>query len=120
MRNASPEGRRRDQATRFAGGFLTLSAWRSRSLIRDCHPGPAARRAASTSGSRRTLICCFAAADFGRPRPRRGASAVARRRNLPLASLDQELRAAGTALGVPLLGDERPHGGLTAACRSGA
>ena len=30
---------------------------------------------------------------------------LARRRNLPLASLDQELRAAGTALGVPLLGD---------------
>ncbi len=31
---------------------------------------------------------------------------LARRRNLPLASLDQELRAAGTALGVPLLGSE--------------
>jgi predicted nucleic acid-binding protein len=30
---------------------------------------------------------------------------LAQRRNLPLASLDQELRAAGTALGVPLLGD---------------
>jgi predicted nucleic acid-binding protein len=29
---------------------------------------------------------------------------LAQRMNLPLASLDQELRSAGTALGVPLLG----------------
>jgi predicted nucleic acid-binding protein len=29
---------------------------------------------------------------------------LAQRRNLPLASLDRELRTAGTALGVPLLG----------------
>jgi predicted nucleic acid-binding protein len=31
---------------------------------------------------------------------------LAQRQNLPLASLDQELRAAGTALGVSLLGGE--------------
>jgi predicted nucleic acid-binding protein len=31
---------------------------------------------------------------------------LAHRRSLPLASLDQELRAAGRALGVPLLGAE--------------
>jgi predicted nucleic acid-binding protein len=33
---------------------------------------------------------------------------LAQRRNLPLASLDQELRVASTALGVPLLGSEVP------------
>lgn len=33
---------------------------------------------------------------------------LAQRQNLPLASLDQELRAAGTALGVPLLGGGQP------------
>ena len=31
---------------------------------------------------------------------------LAQRRNLPLATLDQELRTAGTALGVPLLGSD--------------
>lgn len=30
---------------------------------------------------------------------------LAQRRNLPLATLDQELRAAGSALGITLLGD---------------
>jgi hypothetical protein len=29
---------------------------------------------------------------------------LAHRRSLPLASLDEELRAAGRALGIPLLG----------------
>ena len=33
---------------------------------------------------------------------------LAQRQNLPLASLDRELRAASTALGVPLLGREQP------------
>jgi predicted nucleic acid-binding protein len=33
---------------------------------------------------------------------------LAQRRELPLATLDQELRAAGAVLGVPLLGREPP------------
>ncbi len=33
---------------------------------------------------------------------------LAQRQNLPLASLDQELRSASTTLGVPLLGSEPP------------
>jgi hypothetical protein len=40
-------------------------------LIWDCQPGPASRSFATTSGSRRTLICSFVVADLGRPRPRR-------------------------------------------------
>ena len=40
-------------------------------MSRDCHPGPASRSFAITSGSSRTLICSFTAPAFGRPRPRR-------------------------------------------------
>ena len=48
--------RHRSQAARFRAAS-SPNAWRSRALIRDCHPGPASRSFATTSGSSRTLIC---------------------------------------------------------------
>ena len=58
----------RGQEARFRAAS-SPNAWRNRVLIRDCHPGPAPRSFATTSGSSRTLICSFVASDFGRPRP---------------------------------------------------
>ena len=46
------------------------TALRNVALIRDCHPGPVARKCASTSGSSRMFTGSFGAAFFGRP-PRR-------------------------------------------------
>src|SRR5580658_1986903 len=50
-------------------------------LIRDCHPGPVARKRSITSGSSRRLTKRFGASSVGRPRPRtrrvRSAASVA-------------------------------------------
>src|SRR5215831_2862606 len=45
---------------------------RSAALIRDCQPGPVARKCSMTSGSRRSETSFFAASDLGRPRPLAG------------------------------------------------
>src|SRR5580704_11188921 len=46
------------------------AALRNAALIRDCHPGPPARKCATISGSRRMLTASFGVAFLGRP-PRR-------------------------------------------------
>src|SRR3546814_1001030 len=45
--------------------FYSPAAFRNASFIRDCQPGPLSRNFATTSGSRRSVTCCFARAPFG-------------------------------------------------------
>jgi hypothetical protein len=66
----SKSRRHQDQATCFPL-CPNPRASRSNPLNPNCQPGPAARSFAITSGSSLTLICSFATADFGHPRPRR-------------------------------------------------